>query len=327
MPETTFHTTFSTSHFLLSRTENGAESGMRSAVSYRFGFNGQEQDNEIKGTGNSLEFKFRIYDSRLGRFLSVDPLASEYPWNSTYAFAENDVIRCIDLEGAEKLFYTNLHAEAWKTMFEVIKSDEYLKKELYDPITKPELKDNVHVYFVSCSQENIDILGHSKGVKGLNDQRNMGNAAAYLLRMCERKAEGQFIRQEEIDAFFTPYKEFFESMGISKETGYKIAKDVLSGVEVYFVILSRGSFQFNIANMEEMISMTNTAGHEILLHLINDINHVGSTAEQEHYEGFGQYSMYTPTDKDIPSTSKLGKLFSHIRTAYENFFNRKETAE
>jgi RHS repeat-associated protein len=69
---------------------------------YRYGFNGQEKDNEVKGTGNSLDFKFRAYDSRLGKFLSIDPLSKSYPWNSTYAFAENDVIRCIDLEGAEK---------------------------------------------------------------------------------------------------------------------------------------------------------------------------------------------------------------------------------
>jgi|GEM_PF-6320316 len=72
------------------------------SADYRFGFNGKENDNEVKGIGNSLEFKYRIYDSRLGRFLSVDPLAPEYPWNSTYAFAENDVIRAMDLEGAEK---------------------------------------------------------------------------------------------------------------------------------------------------------------------------------------------------------------------------------
>jgi len=31
----------------------------------------------------------------------VDPLAPEYPWNSTYAFAENKVIQAIDLEGLE----------------------------------------------------------------------------------------------------------------------------------------------------------------------------------------------------------------------------------
>ncbi len=68
---------------------------------YRFGFNGQEKDNEIKGKGNSLSFKYRMHDSRLGRFLSVDPLSASYPWNSTYAFAENRVIDGIDLEGAE----------------------------------------------------------------------------------------------------------------------------------------------------------------------------------------------------------------------------------
>lgn len=58
-------------------------------------------DDEIKGKGISYDFMFRIYDSKLGRFLSVDPLANSYPWNSTYAFAENRIIDGIDLEGKE----------------------------------------------------------------------------------------------------------------------------------------------------------------------------------------------------------------------------------
>jgi RHS repeat-associated protein len=73
------------------------------AGNYRFGFSGVEQDNEVKGNGNSLEFKFRIYDPRLGRFLSVDPISSNYPWNSPYAYAENRPIDGIDLEGLEYL--------------------------------------------------------------------------------------------------------------------------------------------------------------------------------------------------------------------------------
>jgi hypothetical protein len=44
-----------------------------------------------------------MYDSRIGRFLSVDPLEKHYPWNSTYAFAMNRVIDGIDLEGLEYL--------------------------------------------------------------------------------------------------------------------------------------------------------------------------------------------------------------------------------
>lgn len=73
-----------------------------STPSYRFGYNGKEKDDEVKGGGAQYDYGFRIYDPRLGKFLSVDPLTKEYPWNSTYAFAENDVIRCIDLEGLEK---------------------------------------------------------------------------------------------------------------------------------------------------------------------------------------------------------------------------------
>ncbi len=33
----------------------------------------------------------------------MDPLAGKFPWNSPYAFAENDVVRAIDLESKEKL--------------------------------------------------------------------------------------------------------------------------------------------------------------------------------------------------------------------------------
>ena len=42
-----------------------------------------------------------MHDPRVGRFLSLDPLAPDYPHNSPYAFAENRVIDGIDLEGGE----------------------------------------------------------------------------------------------------------------------------------------------------------------------------------------------------------------------------------
>jgi RHS repeat-associated protein len=77
--------------------------------SYRYGFNGKENDNDIKGEGNQQDYGMRIYDNRLGRFLSVDPIAKSFPWNSSYAFAENDVIRSIDLDGLEKLIVDEYH--------------------------------------------------------------------------------------------------------------------------------------------------------------------------------------------------------------------------
>jgi hypothetical protein len=44
----------------------------------------------------------RIYDSRLGRFLSVDPLTKSYPWYTPYQFAGNTPIWAIDLDGLEE---------------------------------------------------------------------------------------------------------------------------------------------------------------------------------------------------------------------------------
>jgi RHS repeat-associated protein len=67
----------------------------------RFGFNGKENDNEVKGFGNQQDYGMRIYDVRIGKFLSVDPLATQYPWFSPYQFAGNGPIANIDLDGEE----------------------------------------------------------------------------------------------------------------------------------------------------------------------------------------------------------------------------------
>ncbi len=74
-----------------------------SADSYRYGFQGQEKDDELKGEGNSMNFTYRMHDPRIGRFFAVDPLTKEYPWNSPYAFSENRVIDSRELEGLEKI--------------------------------------------------------------------------------------------------------------------------------------------------------------------------------------------------------------------------------
>ena len=49
------------------------------AGSYKYGFNGKEKDDEINGFGNSVDFGDRIYDSRIARWLSLDPLKAPYP--------------------------------------------------------------------------------------------------------------------------------------------------------------------------------------------------------------------------------------------------------
>jgi RHS repeat-associated protein len=69
---------------------------------YRYGFQGQEKDDEVKGEGNSVNYKYRMHDPRIGRFFAVDPLAPKYPWYTPYQFSGNKVINCVELEGLEE---------------------------------------------------------------------------------------------------------------------------------------------------------------------------------------------------------------------------------
>ncbi|MBK7034873.1 MAG: RHS repeat-associated core domain-containing protein [Bacteroidetes bacterium] len=73
---------------------------------YRYGFNGKERDPETYGEGNIYDYGFRIYNARLGRFLSVDPLTQSFPWYTPYQFAGNKPIAFIDLDGLEDVYFT-----------------------------------------------------------------------------------------------------------------------------------------------------------------------------------------------------------------------------
>ncbi|QJP34258.1 hypothetical protein F0365_07485 [Nonlabens sp. Ci31] len=64
--------------------------------SYRYGFQGQEGDDEVKGGGAQYDYGFRIYDPRLARFLNLDP------FYTPYQFAGNKPIYAIDLDGLEE---------------------------------------------------------------------------------------------------------------------------------------------------------------------------------------------------------------------------------
>jgi len=65
----------------------------------RYGYNGKEKDGELHGEGNSYDYGARIYDPRVGRWLSIDKYRASYPFTSGYDYAFNDPIRNIDVGG------------------------------------------------------------------------------------------------------------------------------------------------------------------------------------------------------------------------------------
>ncbi|MFN6329759.1 MAG: RHS repeat domain-containing protein [Chitinophagales bacterium] len=70
-----------------------------SSSKYRFGFNGKEKDDEVYGEGNFMNYDARLYDSRLGKFISVDPWVKKYPSASPYSAFNNNPLYFIDPTG------------------------------------------------------------------------------------------------------------------------------------------------------------------------------------------------------------------------------------
>ena len=70
---------------------------------YRFGYQGSEKDDELKGEGNSIDFGARMHCPRLGRWLSVDAHAGKYPDKSPYNINNNNPILFVDLDGNDPI--------------------------------------------------------------------------------------------------------------------------------------------------------------------------------------------------------------------------------
>ncbi len=91
----------------------------------RYGFNGKENDEE---TGTQ-DYGFRIYNPALGKFLSVDPLTSKYPWYTPYQFAGNKVIEAIDLDGLEEKTKTEVASTNQKSDKNKNEADGMVKED------------------------------------------------------------------------------------------------------------------------------------------------------------------------------------------------------
>ena len=77
------------------------------------------------GEDNAINYTFRMHDARIGRFLSIDPLAQKYPWNSPYAFSENRVVDAVELEGLEMI-------PTWGLEYQHISVEQATKARFYE---------------------------------------------------------------------------------------------------------------------------------------------------------------------------------------------------
>jgi hypothetical protein len=71
----------------------------QSSTAYRYGFNGQEKDDEV--FQGAMTAQFWEYDSRLGRRWNVDPMFSKKAWQAPYHAFSNRPTSNIDPNGAD----------------------------------------------------------------------------------------------------------------------------------------------------------------------------------------------------------------------------------
>lgn len=95
---------------------------------YSFAFNNPVSYPDYKGlypilTVTNQITGYTIYDPRLGRFLSTDPLTQQYPWYTPYQFAGNTPIQAIDVDGLEAAVTTFYYATQKDAKVKIINSN------------------------------------------------------------------------------------------------------------------------------------------------------------------------------------------------------------
>ena len=126
---------------------------------YRYGFQGQEKDDEVKGEGHSIHYEFRDYDPRMGRFSSIDRLQGQYPSLSGYGFVANSPIRNFEVNG-DYFDVGNLSKEHQSAAVNSFTKNLGLPKHI-----KLKVDDKGHLVFASNFRAKIYMTFHKLGSK------------------------------------------------------------------------------------------------------------------------------------------------------------------
>jgi RHS repeat-associated protein len=108
---------------------------------FKYGYNSMERDDEIKGKGNSYTTEFRQNDTRLGRWLSLDPRMSG--WESPYASMGNTPIWATDVRGDKFTKRGNIEVKKYKEELKQIRKNLKADIKNYHPGLSPRSKEEL----------------------------------------------------------------------------------------------------------------------------------------------------------------------------------------
>lgn len=170
--------------------------GIENSDGYRYGFQNQEKDDEIKGKGNSYDFGARMYDSRLGRWLSRDGVEAQKPNLSPYQGLRNNPIIFNDPDGNDEFLSIVIKQKGKPTM--VLRTDVVISNnvragaiENFGGYFKQGLYDYRTIYTVHLDKNGNLIKVSNPYQHTLTDRKRRsieGNSNVYLFRMYSKGA-------------------------------------------------------------------------------------------------------------------------------------------
>lgn len=277
--------------------------GLAGEDRYRFGFNGKEQDHDNEWSDfTHYDYGFRIYNPAVAKFLSLDPLAANYPWYTPYQFAGNTPIQAIDLDGLEELRVTELIEKGFEVELKILREDEVLSTYL-SKISKDELVDKHLVIF----------RFNPKARQAYTTFRRLDEKHEEFFNYFKQYPDA--VTPEDQNIMDEMVKEFSEISGLSIE---EVRSEIDRGRTIHVVA-------FNPIQINTKLDYSlNNFLHEIEFHLIGNIQgKIRTEANQDHKEAF-LYDLLSdglkalidkkmsPDEQQLPKESMGYKLYQII---------------
>lgn len=293
---------------------------------YRYGFNGKESDPELYEDGNIYDYGFRIYNSRLGKFLSTDPLFKNFPWYTPYQFAGDKPIACLDLDGLEDVYYNGILINDLSMVpaLDVFNSTEIGKLYLSKFIDK---SINSSVSLFVYEDNRLDIEGGNTTFIPYADLLNFSNNQNDNKQgFADRYMNGDIAAVE-----------LFVSSGALQDA-------VTSGNSVEFMVLNtktdngltsddystpvEGDFQFT----NNLFRKTIAFAHEFIAHVAYSAIGEMKLPEDDGNRGDKEHNRYQSPDKENPTINNSGgssisnwAVWKYLKYNSDNFKVIKQT--
>ncbi len=160
---------------------------------HKFEFQGQEAQEEL-GL-DWISFKWRNHDPAIGRFMSIDPLAEDYVYQSPYNFSENRVIDGVELEGLEHVSVTSYDVRKTDVGYVAVQTGQKQYRNIGDWSGTKKI-DSYSVYdqngkVIRTSTGSIDLRNNGIDINSVkNREVSFGQVVDWYANSDDRAAKG-----------------------------------------------------------------------------------------------------------------------------------------